>query len=690
MNQAANGNGNGNGRQATPQARAHNSGNVDVCLVNMPYASLPRPSIALSLLKQILEDGGIRATVLYPNLWFAEQVGIRRYHLCSHQCPTEFLAGEWTFAAAAFHDTPHDEEYLRHVTESNFRVFSYDKVEDRNRLLEDLRWNREAATRFIDEAAQRVLASGARIVGCTSTFEQHVASLALLRRIRELDPSVITMMGGANCETVMGGTTHDSFPWVDYVVSGEADGLIVDLCKRILEQGRDISTAELPSGVLGPAHRKPRQLTVLNGKNTVERALFRELDDLPIPDFHDYFAQLKDSSVGYTISPGLPLETSRGCWWGAIHHCTFCGLNGSSMAFRSKSPERVLGEVQTLEQRYGISNFETVDNILDMAYFKTVLPRLASDGGHRKLFYEVKANLSRKQVELLKRSGVTWIQPGIESLHSGVLRLMDKGVQGWQNVQLLKWAREFGLRMSWAVLWGFPGEEDDWYTQMAEWLPQLEHLQAPSGLIRLRYDRFSVYHNRAQEMELKLLPISAMSFVYPLAPEKLADLAYFFLSEGSPDAFHKAGGYGEFIHTRPGLAQVLKGVKRWRKEFWRGLTPILALQDDGEVLEILDSRSCAEEFRTTFTGLARAVCLACDQAPLADRLQGILKKNYNLDASLEEIEAVTEHLLRRKLLMAIDGRLITLAVAGTLPELPSRKDFPGGFVNDNWLSESQA
>jgi ribosomal peptide maturation radical SAM protein 1 len=323
-----------------------------------------------------------------------------------------------------------------------------------------------------------------------------------------------------------------------------------------------------------------------------------------------------------------------------------------------------------------------------MAYFKNLLPRLASDGGHRKLFYEVKANLSRKQVELLKRAGVTWIQPGIESLHTGVLRLMDKGVQGWQNIQLLKWAREFGLRMSWAVLWGFPGEEDDWYTRMADWIPQLEHLQAPSGLIRLRYDRFSVYHNRAQEMELKLLPISAMSFVYPVAPEKLADLAYFFLAEGAPDAFHKAGEYSDFIHTRPGLARVLKGVRRWKKEFWRGLTPILAMQDDGEVLEILDSRSCAEEFRATFTGLARAVLLACDEAPMANRLQSILEKNYNLAAALDEIEVATRELQRRKLLLGIDGRLITLAVAGTLPELPSRKDFPGGFVNDNWLTDS--
>jgi hypothetical protein len=63
-------------------------------------------------------------------------------------------------------------------------------------------------------------------------------------------------------------------------------------------------------------------------------------------------------------------------------------------------------------------------------------------GAAWRLFYEVKANLSHQQLELLARAGVRWVQPGIESLHTEVLRLMDKGVAGWQNIQLLKWTAE--------------------------------------------------------------------------------------------------------------------------------------------------------------------------------------------------------------------------------------------------------
>lgn len=31
----------------------------------------------------------------------------------------------------------------------------------------------------------------------------------------------------------------------------------------------------------------------------------------------------------------LLYEASLGCWWGEKHHCTFCGLNGTTMKFRA-------------------------------------------------------------------------------------------------------------------------------------------------------------------------------------------------------------------------------------------------------------------------------------------------------------------------------------------------------------------
>jgi magnesium-protoporphyrin IX monomethyl ester (oxidative) cyclase len=47
--------------------------------------------------------------------------------------------------------------------------------------------------------------------------------LALLRIIKEKNPDIITLLGGANCEASMGQAAKRNFPWIDFVVSGEAD-----------------------------------------------------------------------------------------------------------------------------------------------------------------------------------------------------------------------------------------------------------------------------------------------------------------------------------------------------------------------------------------------------------------------------------------------------------------------------------
>ena len=652
----------------------------EVALVTMPYASLSLPPLALGLLKAMLADADIRSVVANANLWFAEASGLQRYELCASLIPTELLVGEWTFAAAAFPGVRMpDEEFLSLVCGGG-RIPRPAPDADGASLADDLRALRVAADRFVTDAAQRVLDTGARVVGCTSTFQQHVPSLALLRRIRQLDPGVITMMGGANCETVMGLATHRSFPWVDYVVSGEAEGLIVPLCRLALERGREVTVAELPAGVIGPPHRRAQLVTVNGQDREPPRALFRDLDKAPVPSFEDYFQQLHSSGLTGLISPGLPLESSRGCWWGARHHCTFCGLNGSSMAFRSRKPELVLRDMRELERWHGISRFEMVDNILDMGYLGTLVPILERESPRRSVFYEVKANLSRSQVAQLARAGITWVQPGIESLHSEVLRLMDKGVKGWQNVQLLKWAQESGVRLSWSMLCGFPGESDEYYREMARWIPRLEHFSAPNGLIRVRYDRYSVYFQRAEQYGLSLRPVPSLRYVYPLPDAELAGLAYFFTADPADRDAEFFNDHSGWLASRPGAKEVSEHVGAWRKSFLSRLPAILSVEDRDGVLIIVDTRRCAVESRTRLTGLARIVYLACDNAPKPERVATVVRSDFGVEAGDAEIGTVLADLDRRRFVLHLDGRVLALAVRHPASRQPRAADFPGGQV----------
>ena len=224
-----------------------------ICLVNMPFVGLNRPSIALGLLQSVLQHARWDVKSFYFNIPFAQRIGLDRYEAIQEVSFPGHALGEWIFGSSAFPDfEPCDEDYFQRLLSENEGLRRFDPGELKQSLFDI----REQATRFVDGAAQRVLEQRPRIVGCTSMFQQHAASLALLRRIRELAPQVLTLMGGANCETVMGQTTHRNFRWVDYVVSGEADGLIVQLCEKMLSGGRGLAPEDLPAGVFGPSHRE--------------------------------------------------------------------------------------------------------------------------------------------------------------------------------------------------------------------------------------------------------------------------------------------------------------------------------------------------------------------------------------------------------------------------------------------------
>src|SRR5262249_22590798 len=153
-------------------------------------------------------------------------------HEMLFQAYSTCLIGEWTFAGVLFPDFhPDDEPYLH-------RALSILEISGRSHWhfirnnhpyvdgVSLLRKVRERATAFVEHVADRVLELQPRIVGCSSTFQQHCASLALLRTLKRRQPALITMIGGANCEGDLGRATFEHFPWLDFVCSGEADGFL--------------------------------------------------------------------------------------------------------------------------------------------------------------------------------------------------------------------------------------------------------------------------------------------------------------------------------------------------------------------------------------------------------------------------------------------------------------------------------
>jgi len=647
-----------------------------VSLVYLPYGPLERPSLAFSILSPALQRAGIDHKLLYANFAFAELIGTAAYHNLAWV--REEMVGEWTFAGAAFPDFhPDHDAYLD-------AVVAVHQAEVPDGDPETIRCNlwqvRKLAEQYIEELAVRILNEKPRIVACTSSFNQNCAMLAFTRAIKRLDPSVVTIVGGANCEAEMGHTMACHFPWLDYVVSGEGEEIFPALCRDILENRRPDPP---PYGVFGEHNRRAR---AGNRSRGFDRASLQDLNQSPVPDFSAYFDELSRFRHKHLISPGLLIETARGCWWGEKQHCTFCGLNGGAMAFRSKTAERSIEEYHELAEKYGMSRFLVVDNILSLSSFNDLLPALASSPVPFELLFEIKANVQYKQLELLHDAGGTWIQPGIEALHDDLLALMKKGTKGWINVQLLKWARTLGQHVSWNLLCGFPGERDEWFAEVAEWLPLIEHLQPAKDVRRIRFDRFSPYQARPSEYGLELRSAWPYRFIYPLAEDDLQGLVYIFEAVDNPkqrtsvfvldghDHLPSLGG--------PGRDALQALVYEWNKTFLGPLPALLCMTEQSDRTFIYDTRHVAPQRTTLLTGITHRVHRALDSAARLPSIVNTVNADGGESVDAAAVQAAIEELIDRKLVLRFADRYLALAVRGEVPVLPKRNEdgYPGGWI----------
>ncbi|MBB5122088.1 radical SAM protein [Streptomyces eurocidicus] len=488
---------------------------MHILLVNMPWASIDLPSLALGILKRSVDERvpDAHAEVMHANIDYVDWVTRRTeftlrdyeyYSLASY-----FLGcGDWVFSSALYGDREWRVEEFTEATRENLS----DARGEQALLLHTM------AEEFVLDVARRIVDLAPDVVGFTSTFQQNAAALAAARHVKRLAPGIVTVLGGANCDGKQGEAIHRNFAFVDYVVRGEAEESFPALLTAIARK-------EVPTEVPGLCRRDEQGRSVANPMST------RPLPPAAIlpPDYTGYFERLASSGARSWVEPKLVVEGARGCWWGEKHHCTFCGLNGSSMQFRSKNPAVFFEEIVELARRHRVLDMYVVDNILDMNYLKSLLPRLRESGYDLRLQYEIKSNMRLSQLRTLAEAGVVYVQPGIENLDSKVLALMDKGVTGCQNVRMLRDAATAGLTVAWNYLHGFPGEEADDYDDAVAQMPALEHLNPPaSQSARIAIERFSPYFNNPGLGFSDLRPAQQYRFIYDLPEAEMFDLAYIF------------------------------------------------------------------------------------------------------------------------------------------------------------------
>ncbi|WP_018637156.1 RiPP maturation radical SAM C-methyltransferase [Parafrankia elaeagni] len=601
-------------------------------LVHMPWAATHVPSLALGILRTAAERRGHEVTVRYANLDFADWVvGETTFGRSELQFYTEssyFLgAGDWVFAGALNGGPCDGESFARLLADAGASAARIELTRTLHAL----------APRFVDRVVDDLADLRPDVVGFTTTFQQNTASLAVARLLRARLPGVRTVFGGANCEGPQGEALHRSFPFVDFVVRGEGERTFPALLDAIATGAESAAGVEDLSDLPGLCWRAPGGEAVANPPA-----------QLPLPPeeilpatYDGFFERLHGSAAAAWSAPALLVEGARGCWWGEKHHCTFCGLNGSLMQFRSKSPEAFLTELLDLARRHQVLDFVVVDNIIDMRYFDTVLRALAASDHDLRLHFEVKSNLRRHHFQALGEAGAAQVQPGIENLSSHVLRLMDKGVSGTQNVRSLRDAQSSGVSVSWNYLHGFPGERDGDYTSVLDQFPALHHLDPPAGSMRICIERFSPYFDRPELGFPDPRPAAQYAETYQLPAETLADLAYLFTA--APQ------GIGAELATTLGGA-----VERWRAEHPHSR---LTYHDLGDRIVLINSRPAYD-----WSVLELSTPAELELFRALDQPRGAAALTRRIRSGPPGVPALLERWTRHGLVFHDDGRYVHLAV----------------------------
>jgi len=600
----------------------------------MPFASADRPSIQVGLMAAIAEANGFQTDVHQLNLDLAARLTPEVYELmCERRA---HMTGEWLFAQAAFGSSPDEED-------AYFRAFP-GEFEWAEEIGKDRTFFRELRRRllpeFIDECLYEVDWARYDVVGFSSLFQQNVASLALARHIKERHPDVTIVFGGANMEGEMGGEYCRVFDCIDYVVCGEGDRAFPALL-------RALALGKSPACIPGVLHRES------DGRVEGRQAPpIQDLDSLPIPNYDAYFARARKLGLlpYYKATWTIPYESSRGCWWGQKHHCSFCGLNGEGMGFRSKTPERVMSELSQLADEHRICSFMAIDNILPMKYVGDVFGEIARARLDYNFFYEIKANMTRDQIRTMYHGGVRRVQPGIESLSSHVLKLMNKGTTMLQNVRCMKWLAYYGIGVNWNLIWGFPGETEPDYEEQLHALECITHLEPPVGSGRIWLERFSPHYDDPNFPVRNRRPEASYRYVYPPQVD-LTKAAYFFDYEMedtvSPAALEATHAF----------------VERWRAAWRAGQRDSLTYRRTADGILIDQNQGEDRQVTYSVTGLNALIyehCVETMRTPgqVADHLRTV-KADYDFPQT--EVRGALDEFSRARLMLDEDDRYLSLA-----------------------------
>lgn len=272
-----------------------------------------------------------------------------------------------------------------------------------------------------------------------------VDGMEVCRVAKEENPATLTVLGN----------THPSFmyaeilrehPEVDVIVCGEGEVTAVELMNA-RKAGGDLGC------VRGIAFRQGGRILA-----TPRRGFIRDLDSLEpawnLVPWNEYSYRPKPGSTLAVIS------SSRGCQ----QHCSFCSQRLFwKESWRAVSPEKFVGQIEMLRDRYGVNVAMIADEIPSLALnrWKKILDLLIERKVGTSLLLETRVDDIVRDEALLpkyREAGIEHIYVGVESVNQATLDLYKKDLKVEQGKRAIELINAHDIISETSFVMGMPNE----------------------------------------------------------------------------------------------------------------------------------------------------------------------------------------------------------------------------------------
>lgn len=290
------------------------------------------------------------------------------------------------------------------------------------------------------KAAADILKSKPGLIGFSTWCITYPASLLVAREIKALAPGIPVVFGGPQA-SILPVKTLEKFPFVDFVLAGEADRSFPRFVEKFGQPDPDFST--IPG------------LTFRNAKGTIIRnrlnGAISNMDELPLPAYHLVPRQ-----------KSIKLDVGRGCPF----KCTYCTTNDFfSKKYRVKSPERIVDEMITVYQKTGIRSFSFAHDMftLDKKFVFELCEKLIGLQAEKKIEFKWTCSaridcVSGEMLVQMRKAGCRSIFFGIETGSEKMQKSIRKNLDVSKAAEYADLCRRIGLNMHVSYIIGFPDE----------------------------------------------------------------------------------------------------------------------------------------------------------------------------------------------------------------------------------------